>query len=89
MAHRPLTGALGARITVGSNAMFVPAEVRAYDVRSAAAGKTITTDDFDIRIDHSRADVLTTRILGSLGGRGKKRAYVLPHRPLPSDCLVA
>ena len=40
---------------------------------SAAPCKTITTDDCDIRIDHSRIDILTTRTLGRLGDPSKKK----------------
>lgn len=40
---------------------------------SAAPCKTITTDDCDIRIDHSRIDILTARTLGRLGDPSKKK----------------
>ncbi len=56
---------------------------------SAARFKTISKNDRDIRTDHCRIDVLVTQILGRLGDRSKKRAYVFTHRPLRSDHLVA
>ena len=56
---------------------------------SAARFKTSTKNDGDIRTDHSRIDVLATQILGRLGDRSKKRAYVFTHRPLRSDRWVA
>ncbi len=43
---------------------------------SAVRFKTIAKNDCDIRADHSRIDVLVTQILGGLGDRSKKRAYV-------------
>lgn len=43
---------------------------------SAARFKTIIKNDGDIRTDHCRIDVLATQILGRLGDRSKKRAYV-------------
>ncbi len=56
---------------------------------SAARFKTIAKNDCDIRTDHSRIDVLATQILGRLGDRSKKRAYVFTHRPLRSERWVA
>jgi len=56
---------------------------------SGARFKTISKNDCDIRTDHCRIDVLATQILGRLGDRSKKRAYVFTHRPLRSDRWVA